>query len=143
MTDPARDWMLDRLVALERRVTELEQQLTLQPTTPAKGKAHALPLNWHPPEQVIAWVKEGYPNVVETDERDRFADYWRSRGDTRKDWTAAYRNWIRKAAEFSAPRPAVLSGRPVTRGSAITEANRQRRDRVADKLAALWGDTPR
>jgi hypothetical protein len=39
------------------------------------------------------------------DETEKFADYYRSKGDTRIDWIAAWRNWMRNADKYLAGRP--------------------------------------
>jgi hypothetical protein len=128
---------VDRITALEQRVARLEALLIPQPA----GKARRLPEGWAPGLPLLAWCEEKFPDVEETREREKFCDYWRSRGEPRRDWDAAYRNWIRKEAEFSKARPSSRANGPASRTTTIDQANRERRDRVAAKLAALWKDT--
>lgn len=130
------DWIIDRLAALERRVAELEAKLTPAVT----GKSRRLPDGWAPDAALLAWCKEKFPDVEEAREREKFCDYWRSRGEPRRDWDAAYRNWIRKEDEFSKTRASPRASGPASRTATIDKANRERRDRVAAQLAALWRD---
>jgi len=130
-------WVLERLAALELRVAELEKISQPKPAT-ATVRSRQLPADWTPAETTLAWQEEKFPDVEEAAERDKFADYWRARGDVRRDWDAAYRNWIRKADEFSkAGRPGRANG-PASRTTTIDTANRERRDRVAHQLAKVW-----
>lgn len=53
-----------------------------------------------PPEAVKDWlaywkIPEGHPEAV------RFLDHWRGNGATKIDWGATWRNWARRAPEFS------------------------------------------
>src|SRR6187399_3215103 len=130
-------WVLERLVALEKRVAELEKISGPQPVS--TGRSRQLPPAWQPSDATLAWAEEKYPDVEEPRERDKFTDYWQSRGEVRKDWDAAYRNWIRKEAEFSKARPSSRANGPASRTATIDQANRERRDRVASKLAKVWG----
>jgi hypothetical protein len=129
-------WILERLVALEKRVAELEKIRGPQPVS--AGRSRQLSPVWEPSAETLAWAEEKYPDVEEGRERDKFTDYWRSRGEVRKDWDAAYRNWIRREAEFSKTRPSSRAGGPPSRTTSIDQANRERRDRVASKLAKVW-----
>lgn len=129
------EWSLERLLRLEQRVTELEKKIE----APAiAGRSRQLPADWEPDAALLAWLKDKGLKVDETAERDKFKDYWIAKGEARRDWSAAYRNWLRKAEEFSASRPSVLRGGSRSRTADIDQVNRERRDRYADKLASLW-----
>jgi hypothetical protein len=127
-------WILDRLTALEAKVASLEAELRGKAT----GRVRAAQIkDWTPKATELAWAKEKFPEVDEPKEREKFVDYWRSRGEARKDWDAAYRNWIRKAAEYgNRPR----ANGPASRTATIDALNRERRERVSAQLSALWGD---
>ena len=145
MSMPPNTWLLERLAALEQRVSQLEKRL-LQPATMPQ-RSTRMTEEWQPRTETEAWAREKFPHVDETREREKFRDYWQSRGDVRRDWDAAYRNWIRKEDEYQAARPSGGGRRPATRGTAIAETNRQRIDSFADQLAARWrgsagGDGP-
>ena len=66
-----------------------------------------LPDGWKPPPDVIAQMGSDYPHVNFALENAKFIDYWQGKAgkDARKaDWTATWRNWIRRAAEHQQPR---------------------------------------
>jgi len=128
---------LDRIDALERRVAELERRLS-SPVQVGTGRMQRLPQQWTPAIETLAWSKEKYPDVDEATEREKFRDYYGSKGESRRDWEGAYRNWIRREADFAKARPQARANGPQTRADAIAKANRGRRDRVAAELAELW-----
>jgi len=132
-----KDGIDDRLLSLEQRMAELERRLAPEQTKPT-GKASRMTADWQPDENLLAWAEEKVPDVDERTERDKFRDYWIARGETRRDWTAGYRNWLRKEAEFSKAKAPVLRWGSRSRTADIDQVNRERRDRVADKLATLW-----
>lgn len=141
------EWIIERLRAMSQLLLEYDQRLARlesgRPTAEKNQKAKRIPPDWQPSEAVLAWHKERQDGVDEAAERDKFIDYWTSRGEPRRDWDAGYRNWLRKAAEISPPRSSVLRGRSGSRTADLVEINRERGDRVADKLASLWGKPPR
>jgi len=65
-----------------------------------KGK-RMVPANWQPAEQLRADLAERFPTVAMGDELERFRDYSRANDKRFKDFDAAFRNWIKRAAEFA------------------------------------------
>jgi hypothetical protein len=52
---------------------------------------------------MVDWL-DSVPNNHLVDmvyETEKFLDYHRARGTTFKDWTAAWRNWMRRAIEWA------------------------------------------
>ncbi|MHB8647149.1 MAG: hypothetical protein ACYDAR_15280, partial [Thermomicrobiales bacterium] len=46
----------------------------------------------------LTWAAEnGFSEREVERETERFVDYYRSRGDPRADWYAAWRNWMRRS----------------------------------------------
>ena len=70
---------------------------------PAKG-AHRLPKDWKPSSETLSVMAEHFPNIDLKLEMHKFKDYWAAatRSAMKKDWDAAFRNWIRNAAKFQA-----------------------------------------
>lgn len=68
--------------------------------SPAK-RAHRLPADWWPDEDLKAFARERLPsNRACQEETDKFKDWAASAKNAVKvDWSGTYRNWIRKAAE--------------------------------------------
>ena len=80
----------------------LDPSTSVSPSPPAPAKAqrkHRLPDDFAVDLAMRAWAQENAPLVDVDRELDRFADYWRGRGDTKADWIATWRNWMRKAQE--------------------------------------------
>ena len=56
--------------------------------------------------EMVAWARERVPNVDGRWETEKFINYWRAASGAtavKRDWVAAWRNWMLKAAER--PRP--------------------------------------
>ena len=100
-------------------------------TNPRKRKTR-LPENWFLPKDWGDWaLEQGLTESEIRTEAECFADYWRSKGETRADWQATWRNWIRRRRTFER--------RPLQNGSkkSIYEQNREAGAR-AKKL--IFGD---
>lgn len=62
--------------------------------------------DWKPSPRDIEWQRgEGIPDAVARRELPRFVDHYVSKGDVRADWSASWRNWLRRTSEYT-PRPA-------------------------------------
>lgn len=70
---------------------------------PSQKGATRLPKDWNPKPESVEAMREHFPWVDLKLETHKFRDYWiaSSRNAMKKDWDAAWRNWIRKAAEWS------------------------------------------
>ncbi|AMS02075.1 replication initiation protein [Mycobacterium phage Panchino] len=70
---------------------------------PAKSaRGSRLPDGWMPDDETIAAMREQFPHVNLRAEHEKFTDYWKAKSGkdaTKRDWNAAWRNWIRRAAE--------------------------------------------
>lgn len=126
--------LLARLAALEREVAEIRAQLA---ETPAPKRSRQIDDQWQPSSQLLDWAAQSHPNVDVTRETDRFRDYYAAHGKPLKNWDAAFRNWVRKAAEFSPTPVSRIEARSVGRAASLSESNRAKRDGALDKLAAL------
>lgn len=89
------------------------QQLVPATTEPAAKtkRATSFPAEFFVTSAMRAWAAEKTPTVDLRAETEQFCDYHRAKGDRMKDWTAAWRTWMRNAVKFSRTRPA---GRAVT-----------------------------
>lgn len=55
---------------------------------------------------MLRWAQREVPTIFVTGETAKFRDHWKSAAgpsSQKLDWVAAWRNWLRKAAEY-APR---------------------------------------
>ena len=71
--------------------------------------ATRLPKDWKPSEDTLAVMIEHFPWLDIKLETHKFKDYWlaATKNAMKKDWDATYRNWIRRAAEWSKPETTV------------------------------------
>lgn len=68
----------------------------------ARKRAARLPEGWMPRQDVIDQMRAECPQVHLEAEHRKFSDHWAAasgRTATKADWNAAWRNWIRRAAE--------------------------------------------
>ncbi len=67
----------------------------------ARKRATPAPKTFLITDEMRKWaVGKGVPAGDVDTETEAFLDYHRSKGNTLKDWKAAWRNWIRKVVEF-------------------------------------------
>ena len=81
---------------------------THTPSTPPKNpptgvkKGSRLPDDWRPTEADLAWAEGAYPGRDFEHETEKFRDHWRAasgQNAVKRDWSAAWKNWIRKAGD--------------------------------------------
>lgn len=67
----------------------------------AKSRGTRLPEDWECPPDLFRWACEVEGLSVEAVDREaqKFRDYWISTGRTHVNWSATWRNWIRRARE--------------------------------------------
>ncbi|WP_203822667.1 hypothetical protein [Paractinoplanes ferrugineus] len=78
--------------------------------TKATKVATRIPDDFQVPSAMVPWAAENAPLVDWPTETENFRDYWQAKAkdDTKKDWMAAWRTWMRRAQKD-------LEGRGVTR----------------------------
>lgn len=103
-----------------------------EPDKPKLKRKTRLPDNWFLPKDWGDWaIDQGLTESEIRTEAECFADHWRSKGETRADWQATWRNWIRRRKTFDR-RPAQSTSK-----KSIYEQNREAGAR-ARKL--IFGD---
>jgi hypothetical protein len=116
-----------------RGTGELEKETTppnggVAKKTAARGTR--LPDGWTPPESVVAQMRSEHPHVDLKAEHAKFIDYWQGKAGAaarKADWSATWRNWIRRAAEDARPRlPAIAAndgiGKPTQKALGYQDA---------------------
>jgi hypothetical protein len=83
-------------------------------------RASRLPAGWAPPPAADAWARAAYPNMDLANELEKFTDHFLANGERKLDWTACWRNWIRRAATYHRA-PVVRPGR--LRGAELDARN--------------------
>lgn len=79
---------------------------------PASKRGTPLPEPFEVTEAMKEWVRENCPTVNGWAEHEKFCDYHRAKGTVFKKWDAAWRNWMRKASEFSTRSPIANGSSP-------------------------------
>lgn len=106
----------------------------------AASRGSRLPAGFVPSNENWEWAGREYPDVDTAAQTDAFCDYWRSKAGkdgVKLDWQATWRNWIRRAAEYSARRQAPTPSRasPLPpRETAFQAARRRNLEIIAE-----WG----
>ena len=69
--------------------------------------ATRLSKDWKASQDTLDVMAEHFPWVDLKLETHKFVDYWQAatKNAMKKDWDAAYRNWVRRAAEWQKPEP--------------------------------------
>lgn len=82
---------------------------------------------------MVSWARENAPDVNGKLETESFIDYWRGASGAKarkRDWTATWRNWMRKAQQNAEDRNArrhrAPSGVPQTDATVARLLNGQR-----------------
>jgi len=64
-------------------------------------KAKQIPTDFKINEPMNAWFeKQNFLKIDINRETEKFVDHWKSNGSTKKDWVAAWRNWMRNAEDW-------------------------------------------
>jgi hypothetical protein len=95
---------------LSKNVAEEEEEEEITTSTDvlvvARTRGTRLPEPWEPHADVIAQMHAEHPEINLKAEHAKFIDYWISQPGSKgrkTDWTATWRNWIRRAAENTRP----------------------------------------
>jgi len=105
-----------------------------KPAKAAPKTATRIPDDFSVSEPMKAWAAENAKLVDWPAETEHFVDYWRARAkdDTKKDWAAAWRTWLRNAQKD-------LEGRGVTRR---WQAGTENQGRAGPELGRRSGGVP-
>ena len=85
------------------------------PLVPPKGGAKPrrksrLPAEWLPSPEDVAYAKaQGFGEAEIHRQAELFRDHWLANGETKDDWHATWRNWIRRAPDFERTRSNVVA----------------------------------
>lgn len=114
----------------------LTEMIAAQQTGKPKRKAkHSIPPDWQASEELLAWVRDTFPDLDGPNEADGFKDYWLSGGDTKLDWDRAFRTWCRNADRWSARTKSRRSG--TSAYASPDQVSERNRERIRDILGEL------
>ncbi len=98
---------------IEDKEEDKEKKILVTPLVPltepenekrTHRKKTRLPENWFLPKEWGVWaLEQGLTTDEIRIEADCFADYWHSKGETRADWLATWRNWVRRKQTWRKP----------------------------------------
>lgn len=110
----------DRLPDIDDRFTGHDVRVTYkrihkeESLESARARARRLPEGWEPTAEDRDWAQgKRIPSSVQSEQLERFRDYWAAapgRAGTKLDWSATWRNWLRREMERRPLRP-VPAGR--------------------------------
>jgi hypothetical protein len=84
----------------DTREKRIELEGAEKAPTPSK-RAHRLKEDWQPRKEDFDQLSsEGFSFSEIEDQLLRFRDYWKGNGRAMVDWSATFRNWVRKSAEL-------------------------------------------
>lgn len=112
-----------------RLMVRPEPSLTIK--EPSVKRARAISADWCASDNLIAWAKERTPHVDIAIESEKFVNYYQSKGESRKDWDASWRNWmLRSIRDYKAGASgyATRGDQRRTRNSERIDAAMARRD---------------
>ncbi|NBW29261.1 hypothetical protein EBR37_02675, partial [bacterium] len=93
-------------------------------------------IDWQPTTEMIEFAHEFIGGSIEDtarriqDEADRFRDYWIGTGKPMADWSATWRNWIRRSKSIQGSRSSSQSNL----SSRVAEGNRARVSGLLDSI---------
>jgi hypothetical protein len=83
--------------------TDVSGEPVIEPVKEPIRKSSKIDMNFKPSEEMLNWFVDAKIPVDPNQQTQLFIDYYLSNGKTMKDWSAAWRNWMRKAADYQKP----------------------------------------
>lgn len=112
--DPEREWEGGVGETQTRDTPSGVFEIIREPKT-KKNRSTSCPTSNATEIELEAWVTKWNIDSSHA-EFNRFLDYNRSKGNQYVDWTATWRNWLSRAAQYSAQRPKDILQQPATSG---------------------------
>lgn len=93
----------------------------------ARGPA-PIPADWEPPDELLGWAAETYPELELPTVLEQFKLYWMREGKTSANWAAAARKWIIDEVKRYGPgkRRGKNGAAPAGRGAETPEERRRK-----------------
>jgi len=94
----------------EQQVQNPESVPLIEPKEPKgssrpRSRSTQIPDDFAVSDDMRRWASDKGIRSNLGEETEKFVDYYRSKGDCRIDWVAAWRNWLRNADKFAVARP--------------------------------------
>jgi hypothetical protein len=84
-------------------VTATADKPVIEPVKEPIRKSTKIDTGFKPTEEMLDWFVDAKIPVDPNQQTQLFVDYYIASGKTMKDWSAAWRNWMRKAADYQKP----------------------------------------
>lgn len=85
---------------------EREEELARHPSSKTRARRARLPEDWKPTPADVEWQRgEGISDLDARRQLPMFVDHWTGKGEARADWSATWRNWLRRSRQYGPPRP--------------------------------------
>lgn len=68
-----------------------------------KKRSSRMTSEWQPNSDNLAIIQQKHPTMNAIAELDNFRDHYISKGETRADWDASFRTWMRNAEKWAKP----------------------------------------
>lgn len=82
-------------------VADTDTELARDTSSKTHARRAQIPDDWKPAPADVDWQRaEGIADAIARRELPRFVDHWRGKGEVRADWSATWRNWLRRAGEY-------------------------------------------
>lgn len=94
--------------------SELDPSLTRESAPAKNAKGTRISEDWMPKPETVEKIKASVPGLDIATEHEKFIDYFLSvsgEKGVKKDWDAAWRNWMRRAKQWSADSPSSGGGK--------------------------------
>lgn len=93
--------VLEGQTTFDMDVTPTEKNESTAPADKKKTQRQKRPSlideSFQASDDMVSWAKKNAPLVDGRFETAQFVDYWIARGDSKRDWVAAWRTWMRRA----------------------------------------------
>lgn len=96
----------ERVTSSAKKPTDTFKEPSIEPSgtvivQPPKKRGSQIPAEFDVSDAVKTWAaKEGIPEAALYRQLPQFIDHYIAKGETRKDWDASFRTWMRNAREW-------------------------------------------
>jgi len=121
--------------ALAREREEKEKNRNVSGTSSSVARASRLSKDWYPSDEEVTFCRTERPDLNVQQVANEFRDYWTARpgkDGTKLDWTATWRNWVRRQRAASGRSPPNFFDERAAVIAGLTGATNEHDDRTID-----------
>ena len=90
-------------VSVTPQETDTETDTDTEKKRERTQRATRLPADWMPSLENLEFCRQARPDLLPAEVADSFRDHWLGNGQTKKDWDATWRNWVRREKSRISP----------------------------------------